>query len=475
MARGLGLCGCKCSTPACAQICAQVTGCETQETVVGSTVTVVRNPVATIAVVGGGTYGGTPTVVVATTNGNGCTATAVMVGGAVDHVVVNTGGSYSVAPSISFSGGSPTVAATATSTLGSPVTIGSCTTVNQIRTFTLNSGGLGFTNGTGYPLAFSGGGGSGAAGTFNVVGGSVSNPVLTSRGTGYTSPPVPDYSAGGAGGHGTNTTVTIANQCCVGVPSIGRYAVTASKTDYTSTTSQINATACAGTSTFLATIAMPWIYEEILVQVNTCFGGGPLSGATVTPSPFVSSSVSDAAGHAFPRSTFNTAYTVTATHPYAGFAPTSASGGAIAGCQASNSLAMTAASGYVCYPLGTGGCGFPIPTTLHLTDSIYGSCTLTYDPTYSDINGTGAWKGSISGCAFPGCGGCAAAAVTLDYLLSHSGLSGSIALGIAAHLPATCPGAGLLAAYTCPPSYMVVFSGSTSNVHCAPYTVTIVP
>lgn len=480
-------CGCNAVT-SCAQICILVAGCT--DPVVGSTVTVVRNPVATIAVVGGGNYAGTPTVVVATTNGNGCTATAVMVGGAVDHVVVNTGGSYSAAPLISFSGGSPTVAATATSTLGAPVTIGSCTTVNQIRTFTLNSGGLGFTNGTGYPLAFSGGGGSGAAGTFNVVGGSVSNPVLTSRGSGYTSPPVPDYSAGGAGGHGTSTTVTIANQCCVGVPSVGRYAVTVSQANYATQTVQVNATACTGTSVFLPTITLVWDFAEVLVTVTSCGAVSAVSGVTVTATPGVLSGVTDVTGHCTIRVPHNTAFTLDGAHSYPGFADATASGSAITACSTVNGMHMGTASGYVCYRDGNaGGCGFPIPLTLTLSDSVYGNCTLTYNPAYTDINGTGAWQGSLT-VAYPGCagiGGCPGATVTLAYSLTGDPIARRTLSVTATTSTGGCPG-GITAGgpgvgfsdglATCPPTYLATFTApaNTNVIYCtSAVTITVTP
>ncbi len=58
------------------------------------------------------------------------------------------------------------------------------------------SGGSGMTPGT-YPLSFSGGGGSGAAGTITVTSGAVTAINLTSPGSGYTSAPTVSAATGG--------------------------------------------------------------------------------------------------------------------------------------------------------------------------------------------------------------------------------------------------------------------------------------
>lgn len=74
-----------------------------------------------ISVTGGGTgYGSTPTVVIGAPVGAGgvqATATATVSGGVVTGVTItNPGSGYTTAPAVSFSGGSPTTAATATAT-----------------------------------------------------------------------------------------------------------------------------------------------------------------------------------------------------------------------------------------------------------------------------------------------------------------------------------------------------------------------
>jgi hypothetical protein len=63
----------------------------------------------------------------------------------------------------------------------------------------LTDGGIGYTDGTNYPLILTGGGGSMAAGVFDVVGGVVSAIRLSSSGKNYTSAPTVSFANGGAG------------------------------------------------------------------------------------------------------------------------------------------------------------------------------------------------------------------------------------------------------------------------------------
>ena len=72
-------------------------------------------------------------------------------------------------------------------------------------TLTLTAAGTGYTNGTGYALTFTGGGGTGAAGTFDVVNGAVTNLILTNQGSGYTSAPTITFTTAGAGTGATAT------------------------------------------------------------------------------------------------------------------------------------------------------------------------------------------------------------------------------------------------------------------------------
>lgn len=76
---------------------------------------------------------------------------------------------------------------------------------DSVKSLTLTAAGSGFTDGT-YSLGFSGGGGTGAAGTYTVVGGVVTSLSLTTGGSGYTTPPIISFPSGG----GTGATATAA-------------------------------------------------------------------------------------------------------------------------------------------------------------------------------------------------------------------------------------------------------------------------
>jgi hypothetical protein len=77
-----------------------------------------------------------------------------------------------------------------------------------IVALTLLAGGTGYHNGT-FPLAFSGGGGSGATANFICSGGKVTDVQLVSGGTGYTAQPTVSFP--GAGGSGAICSPTVAS------------------------------------------------------------------------------------------------------------------------------------------------------------------------------------------------------------------------------------------------------------------------
>lgn len=70
---------------------------------------------------------------------------------------------------------------------------------SSIHSITLTAAGSGYTDGT-YALSFTGGGGTGAAGTYTVSGNVVTSISLTSEGSGYTSPPTIGFPSGGGTG-----------------------------------------------------------------------------------------------------------------------------------------------------------------------------------------------------------------------------------------------------------------------------------
>jgi hypothetical protein len=79
---------------------------------------------------------------------------------------------------------------------------------NGVLTLAKNNAGAGYTNGT-HALVFTGGGGSGAAGTAVVAGGIVTSVTLTDHGGGYTTNPTVTLAAGTAGAGTTPATFTL--------------------------------------------------------------------------------------------------------------------------------------------------------------------------------------------------------------------------------------------------------------------------
>lgn len=117
--------------------------------------------------------------------------------GVVSSVPLTAGGTgYTAAPTIAFSGGGGSGAA-ATAVL-SPT---------SVATVTVGAGGTLYA--TAPAVLFTGGGGSGATGTATVAGGAVTSVAVTSGGTGYTSTPSVTFTGGGGSG-ATGTAVLTA-------------------------------------------------------------------------------------------------------------------------------------------------------------------------------------------------------------------------------------------------------------------------
>lgn len=74
--------------------------------------------------------------------------------------------------------------------------ISSASRGTQVEKVVLTNGGSGGVNGTFYPITFTGGGGTGAAGIYSVVGGVVRDVYMTNPGTGYTSNPTVSFPQG---------------------------------------------------------------------------------------------------------------------------------------------------------------------------------------------------------------------------------------------------------------------------------------
>lgn len=137
---------------------------------------------------GGGGYSSVPAVTISGGSGTGATAHAVVTGGVVTSVVLDTPGvGYKAGDTItvSFGGGVGAGAAGHVTMTGFNI---DAITITSNGAFNMGAGGPGV-----FALAFTGGGGAGAAGTANVtLSGSlliVANISLTAGGSGYTSVP----------------------------------------------------------------------------------------------------------------------------------------------------------------------------------------------------------------------------------------------------------------------------------------------
>ena len=200
--------------------------------------------------------------------------------GGITDFVIDDGGLGYVMPgtTISLCGGGGTGASVAVGTVSARTTAGTCTTATGVQSIILNydgilaPGGSGYTNGTGYALSFTGGGGTGAAGTFDVVGGKIKNVALTAGGSGYTSTPTPVWSAAGTPTRAAVATVTIGATCDTTISSAGTYLVRGVAGD-----GRVRAQ-CLNLPCPFAGVSLNMSYYDFRVQ--DCHGNG-LSGATV--------------------------------------------------------------------------------------------------------------------------------------------------------------------------------------------------
>lgn len=147
-------------------------------------------------------------------------------GGITDFTIIDGGLGYLMpGTTITICGGGGTGASVDVDTVSSRTTESSCTTAVGVQAVPLKYAGAGYTNGTGYSLSFSGGGGSGAAGTFDVVGGVIVNPVITSTGSGYTSAPAVSFPGAGTPTTAAIATTTIGASCDNTISVAGKYLV----------------------------------------------------------------------------------------------------------------------------------------------------------------------------------------------------------------------------------------------------------
>jgi hypothetical protein len=238
-------------------------------------------------------------------------------------------------------------------------------------------------------------------------------------------------------GVGSCSTIARLGGCCsMPIPSPGTYSVSVSAAGY-KPWSGVLTLKCAGKVTvkLLPDTAAPSANFDI---VGCC--AKALPGATVTISDG-QSGTTDAGGRvAFWVAKAGT-YTYTITGPCGSrFLPV-AGAFTIAECVnagASIFAGLPPAPGYICGANGP----YPIPTTLHLTDSLYGACTLTYN-----VPGK-VYTGTIAGASYPaqdygpGFGGveqlCPPSTFTITYTVNADCTIGNLSLNAAFHIVKCC-------------------------------------
>jgi hypothetical protein len=141
---------------------------------------------------GGSGYTSVPSYTVYGGTGSGVVLTPVVADGSVVAITVDNPGSGYLPGQIvqvAFSGGGSD---------DTPILEAVLATSGVIDFLTLVAAGSGFPTGT-FPLSFTGGGGTGAAGTFTTSGGTITGISLTNGGSGYTSTPAVGFPIPGSG------------------------------------------------------------------------------------------------------------------------------------------------------------------------------------------------------------------------------------------------------------------------------------
>jgi hypothetical protein len=209
----------------------------------------------------------------------------------------------------------------------------------------------------------------------------------------------------------SGTTDAISGCVTLTLDSAGTYPTTISKSGYQDFDGDV-VYACPGSTTIklLAPGDLPCV-----IFVTGC-GGVPLDGATVTINGNTYTATSYSSyddGQARFTLPGPGSYPYTVSMPrYDTFSGTLVVSDSCSCGVMHVSLAVS--SGYVCCDLYA--C-CPVPTTLHLTDALYGSTTLTYDPVLDQ------WIGTIDA-SFPGGCGCPAVPVTITYTYACSASHG---------------------------------------------------
>jgi len=221
-------------------------------------------------------------------------------------------------------------------------------------------------------------------------------------------------SRGGTVIHSGTTVADGHGNACVGtaIPASADYQVAVSATGYKPYTGT-KTIHCGDTTTIqLAASTSP---AGVKFAVTGCCSL-PLAGAAITLSDGQTGTTDSTGACSF---WFGTGGTITYAIAKSRWA-TATGSFTIASCSAAPTtnlpVTMAPATGYVCGGAigNTGalaGCAEPLPTTLFLTDSLYGGCTLAWDA------GTASWKGTITCTAQALCGCPGGQTFTLTYSL----------------------------------------------------------
>jgi hypothetical protein len=361
-------------------------------------------------------------------------------------------------------------------------TVGTCTSSSGgVGSVTMTSGGSGYFSS--FPVTFTGGGGSGAAGTasVNLLTHAVTGVTITSPGSGYTSAPTPDFSAGG--GSGAAGTASLGGTCCIGF-SAGSSStkVQVSAPGYVTQTSSTFTTAC-GSNSFQSFILVP-VNVTLCVVVNGCPSVDSSCNVSSTPYPgasvviqqagvTVASGTTDSTGtFCWPSASEGVTYTATVTEPTGRFASMTQTFPLTYCVNQTLTFNLAPAPGYTCTIWGGyANCLLPVATTLRFADSIFGTGTATFG-TYPNPGGGGnisAWLGSITNVTLPGCSFCSGQTYTLDYYLVIQ--DAGTACGITCFVyintnPTFCSSnfnvGSTLASLTCPTAFTAVFDMNTT-------------
>ncbi|MHB1559310.1 MAG: carboxypeptidase regulatory-like domain-containing protein [Isosphaeraceae bacterium] len=213
------------------------------------------------------------------------------------------------------------------------------------------------------------------------------------------------------------------NACCgIDIGTAGSYEVTVSATGYQTYTGTLSLT-CNGTTTIaLQPSTAP---ATIAFTVYGCCVSGVLAGATVTLSDG-QSGVTDSTGQVSFWEGLPGTYTYSVTASRFATYTGSVTIVACSTTTANISVTMTPASGYACGPLDPNNDPRPEPisTTLYLTDSVYGACTLTFDT----VNNC--WFGTITGANYAAGCSCPASTFNIGYTLYPCGDAKVLAISV---------------------------------------------